>query len=113
MTDSVESNMLEEHIKCKELVAEILSKDINARNNDDWLIIEVWRRQGLKVFIDYKNFQKVYKSASIRRVRAELQNTEGKFPPTNEETLRLRSKKEGVIHSYYADKKQEGLGAWL
>ena len=78
-----ETDSLKSLEACKDLVRECLREDEACRNNDLWLIISVWRKQGAKVYIDYKDMEWMHNTESIRRVRQHIQNTRGEFEPTD------------------------------
>lgn len=65
--------------KIAPLVADILSKNIEARDDDNILYIEVWKRQGMKEMGSFKSFKyklimgKFASSDTIGRSRRKLQ----------------------------------------
>lgn len=75
----------------------------NARNSDFYLIILYIRKfvPELAKYIDYIPYEVIRKYdgifESIRRARQYIQNTLGKYPPTDPEVIRRRRIKEEVI----------------
>jgi hypothetical protein len=84
--------MLKEIMLIKDQVEKVLSEDVRARNDDNWLIIQVLREMGYKIYIDYKDLDKMPAWETIRRTRQKFQE-EGKYPAT-EECQRKRRKQE-------------------
>lgn len=57
----------------KNIVKELLEKDERARNSDKWLTIEVLRKLGFKIYVDYKELDSMPSFETIRRSRQLLQ----------------------------------------
>ena len=92
------------------LTESVLAEDPNARNNDLWLIISVWRKQGLKVYLDYSKLGEVANFESIRRIRQKIQNEEGRYLPTNPEVCRQRRmRQEAIVRHLISEKKESFL----
>ena len=66
----------------KAIVRKVLERDEATRNSDTWLIIQVLREMGFKVFLEYDRIKDMPSFESIRRSRQFWQNTKGKFKPT-------------------------------
>jgi len=95
---SDEEKLLEKLRTTKERVEWLLKKYPNARNSDLYLTILYLRKfTKLGKFIKYipyniiKEYEGIFET--IRRCRQYVQNTLGKYPPTDEEVLRKRRKK--------------------
>ena len=65
--------MKEQFMKVKDVVEEVLAEDKRARNNDKWLIIQVLRRMGFKIYIDYRQLDDMPAFESITRCRRKFQ----------------------------------------
>lgn len=77
----------------KDNVERLLDENEKCRNDDLYLILKYWQQHdGLQV--DLSIFDKLTNSESIRRSRQQIQNEDGKYPPTdiNVRTHRNRSK---------------------
>lgn len=94
-------NLFEQHTKTNVLVGEILSNDNRSRNSDLWLLLQVWRKQGIRIYVNYEDLQYMIPAESITRVRRKF-NENGKFLPTNLEVIQKRKIKQEFLHSYYA-----------
>ena len=84
----------------KQIVEDILAEDSKARNNDTWLVIQVLRKIGFKVFIDYRNLEDLPSFETIIRCRRFIQNKEGRFIP-REDIDGLRNKREGEYRNIW------------
>ena len=86
----------------KKIIEEILEEDEKARNDDNWLVVQVLRRLGIKIYVEYEGFENLPKFESIIRTRAKIQNEEKKFLPTDEEAEKRRSayieEEEGITY---------------
>ena len=96
-------SILGRHLECKTVVENILSTDEKTRNNDLWLLLQTWKRQGAKIDIDFEFFSTLYQGESITRVRRQIQNDECRLLPTDPAVLVKRRFKEEVIRQYYAN----------
>lgn len=89
----------------KQMVEEILAKDIRARNNDLWLTICIWKKQKINCFIPYDKLNIMISPETVRRTRQIIQNVEKRYLPTDPVILkrRLREKqiKEWLAFPYY------------
>ena len=85
----------------KKAVEVLMEADERCRNDDHWL---VWRFirdiQGINMFIPFEDFKKMASFESITRARRYIQNTDGKFLPTEETQVR-RTRKE-LQHKEFA-----------
>jgi len=100
---TAEEQIINNHEKAKKLVDECLSEDDRAKNDDMWLCLQVWRKQGIKVFVDYSQMKEMFNPETIIRNRAFIQNDEVRHLPTLPEVLRKRKMKESVIKAYYGE----------
>lgn len=102
---------------CRSLVRDILSDSPHCRNSDKLLCFKVWQRQGITLSIsensiscryvangvDTEGLTELYNPESIIRVRAEIQNKNGEFLPTDPQILICRKFKESEIRKYYGE----------
>lgn len=65
----------------KNVVEEVMTLDPKTRNNDKWLILQVMRKLGFKIYVDYADLKEMPSFESITRIRRFIQNTEGKLLP--------------------------------
>jgi hypothetical protein len=75
------------------MVEEVLAKDEYARNNDFWLMLGVWKKQGVRIAIDGP-IDKIISPETIRRVRQKIQNDERMFIPTDPQVIKKRRQRE-------------------
>lgn len=99
----------------KELVRHVLKESARARNEDSWLILKCLEARGVlivqkdenlkeeAVLIPYSSISEIGSFETIRRVRQEIQNTDGDFLPTDPAVLVKRRIREEAIREYYAD----------
>lgn len=71
------------------IVNEELRQDERCRNDDLYLLWKVWRKFS-PVYIPFDDFSKIPPAESITRVRRKIQNTERRYPPTNNEIAMKR-----------------------
>ena len=94
--------IIQEQEDTKKLVEEVLEEDIRARNNDLWLLLMVWtKKQQIRLDIPYSQIKDMALPESVNRVRRTIQNTEGRWLPTDPMVLLHRQFKEEVIRNYY------------
>jgi len=65
-------------------VIEVLREDVRARDSDKWLIIQVLRKLGINIYLDYSQLNDMPSFESITRCRRSIQNQEGLYPPKPE-----------------------------
>ena len=102
--DETYKAVVKEFTDAKALVESCLSEDFRSRNNDLWLLLKAWEKQGIAVMIDWERFQELFSFETIRRTRQEIQNTEGRFLPTDPDVLIKRKYREEAIRDYYGAK---------
>lgn len=100
--DEEEQQLLEKLKTVRDRVEYLLEKYPNARNSDLYLTILYLRKfTELGKYIKYIPYEIIKKYdgifESIRRARQYVQNTLGKYLPTDERVLRRRRKKERVL----------------
>ena len=66
----------------KDVVENVLRADARARNDDKWLIIQVLKEMGFKVFIPYDQLNEIPAFESITRARRKLQE-QGLYPASD------------------------------
>lgn len=99
----------------KDKIAYILWQDRYSRNSDIYLSIMFYK----KFYPDYvkddviklEDLYNIPKMYDIQRTRAEIQNTEGLFPATDE-VREKRAKREAEFSNYYRSKKRKTLKAF-
>lgn len=70
--------------RIKDIVEETLSEDERTRNSDHWLILQVLKKMGFKIYIDYKELNEMPSFETITRARRFIQNNNGDYTPTRE-----------------------------
>ena len=93
---------IDDHIKAKDLVLQTLEADTTTRNSDLWLILQTWRLQGIKIYVNYKDLPKMITPETITRVRRKIQNGEKRFLPTDPEVMRQRRIRQSELTSFYS-----------
>jgi len=94
---------MEEEIKTiKSFVHDVLENDYKTRDSDTWLIFQVLREMGFKIFIDFKDFKKMPSFETITRCRRFIQHNEGKFP-SKHKINDLRDQKREVFKTIYTN----------
>lgn len=68
----------------KNVVEDVLRDDERARDSDKWLIIQVLRKLGIKIFIDYSQLKDMPSFETITRCRRFIQHDEGLYPASGE-----------------------------
>lgn len=99
----------------KDKIAYILWRDSFSRNSDIYLSIQFYK----KFYPEYvkedilklDDLFKIPKMYDIQRTRAEIQNTEGLFPATDE-VRKNRAKREAEFNSHYREAKRKTLRAF-
>jgi hypothetical protein len=102
-----EQKLKEEYEQAKKAVANILATDEEARNNDLWLIYRVWtHEQGIKVFIPFDEFQRLFSFETIRRTRQKF-NEAGQYLPTDKSVMVRRRLKEKFLTHFMSLRSNE------
>ena len=96
----------DEFTSAEELVETCLKEDWRSRNDDQWLQIKAWEKQGLIVVVDFKRLKEIFSNETIRRCRQKIQNTEGRWLPTDPKVIIQRRIKQDELRRYY------GTGSW-
>jgi len=108
----MDEQIVREQEKTEELVRQLLNEDERCRNNDLWLILQIWQnKQHIKLFVPYNQMGAMITPETITRVRRKIQNTEGILLPTNPEVIHKRKVKELVLRAYYSQR-QDIVRAW-
>lgn len=82
-------------------VIEVLREDPRARDSDKWLIIQVLRKLGINIYLDYSQLKDMPSFESITRCRRSIQNQEGLYPPSQEIDTQ-RGKQQQQFRQQYA-----------
>ena len=105
-----DKSILKDHLTNKGKVRKIMEEFPITRNSDAWLWHYFLLEEGM-LYISpsgdifgykEKNISKMPNQESIIRVRAEIQNVDGEFLPTDAKILVKRKVKENVIRAYYS-----------
>jgi len=65
----------------KSAVEEVMTEDKRSRDSDKWLILQVLRKLGFKIYVDYRELKEMPSFESITRSRRYFQNTEKRLLP--------------------------------
>lgn len=63
----------------KQIVEELLRDDPRCRNDDTWLVIQVFRKLGFKFYINHDDLKKLPAFETITKSRRKIQNEENKY----------------------------------
>ena len=75
----------------KQGILEILSTDERARNSDTYLCWKFLREKaGVNIYIPFEDFARMPSFETIIRMRAQIQNDEQRFLPTDPEARKRR-----------------------
>jgi len=85
-----------------DMVEEVLRTCEYARNSDKRLIYEILVRY-YKLEMAFNDFLFFPTFESVTRARRELQNTIGKYPPTDEDVCKRRGIEFQEYHDYYSE----------
>lgn len=100
----------EEFKKVSEIVEHLLETNVRCRNDDKFLTYLVMR-EFTNIFIPFEDFNKMPAFETIKRVRAKIQNTEGRYPPTDQDVIEKRKHREAEVKDFITIKDgREGLG---
>ncbi len=70
-----------------QIVRELLRDDPTCRSNDTWLMIQTFRKLGVKIFIDYKELKNLPALETITKSRRKIQNEENKYHGEGDEFI--------------------------
>ena len=108
----IQGTIITKHLRMKDIVWRTLQADLRARNDDKWLIIKVLEATNQQIVIGkdaivwhipIEELGSVPNFETIRRVRAEIQNKDKEWLPTDPQVLYDRAIKADAIKTYYAD----------
>ena len=106
--ESVYLEVVDELSRARDIVRKCLFDDDRCRNDDQWLMLRVWQKQGIVIMVDFSRWKEVFSPETIRRVRQEIQSTHNDLPgellPTDPDVLVKRKVKEEAIRDYYGTK---------
>ena len=106
-------NTTEELRTTRAMVEQFLAKDIRCRNSDKYLVFcvlqEIAIRNGSKLFIPFECFERFPAYETISRIRRAIQNNEGKYPPTDQNVLIKRQRKEKRFRDEFSPKRMENI----
>jgi hypothetical protein len=100
----------EELDNINQMVFRFLAIDERCRNDDKWLTYKVFNeiaaRHGQAMFIPFNLWSEFPAFETVKRVRANIQNKLKKFPPTREDVILKRSRRQRHFKQAFAN---EGL----
>jgi hypothetical protein len=106
--EEIRSDIEREFESAKEIVEEVLREDERARNDFLWLTLMVWqRKQQIRVYVNYADLKRMIAPTIIHRVCQVIQNTQGKYLPTDPHILLRRRIREDMIRNYFGRQKSE------
>jgi hypothetical protein len=79
ITMGSEAIKIDEMMRWKSIVADILEEDIKARNNDKWLFISVLKYLGYAIYADYEAIKNLPNPETLSRIRRKFQE-QGLYP---------------------------------
>lgn len=102
--ETMEQRILEKQGDAKRMVRKVLKEHLRARNSDLWLLFTIWtQEQGIDIKVPENAVNDLILPETIRRVRQQIQNTEGKYLPTDPQVMYSRKIKEEVLRRYYSN----------
>lgn len=108
----MEEEIIKEQEQAQALVKQCLSEDEKCRNNDLWLILQVWqKKQQIKLFVPYNQMREMISPETIVRARRKIQNTNGELLPTLPEVLYKRKVKQEILRRYFSQN-QDIIREW-
>ena len=84
-------------------VENVLRKYPPARNSDLRLMFYIWKKKQRLDLNNWNNFKEIAKPETIRRSRQKIQNTKGKYPPTDFEIANKRNIKAEKLRKFYGE----------
>lgn len=89
-------------------VEHILEKYPKSRDSDQWLTIKIWavdfpqriHGEGKDKFVYLRDIMELPREDIVKRIRAHIQNDQGKFLPTTWEVAKQRRINEGLWRAY-------------
>lgn len=99
-------NTKEEIEKVNQLVYNLMKTDERCRNDDEWLTFRICQNF-TKIFIPFEDFKKLPSFATIRRVRAQIQNVDKELLPTIPEVAIKRRVRDDDFRAYFGKSKGE------
>ena len=85
---------MEELNTIKEITREVMRTDSKTRNSDKWLILQVLRKMGFNIYVDYSQLQDMPSFESITRARRFIQNNDKELLPTQQTDDRRNARQE-------------------
>lgn len=92
--------------KINAMVFKLMKEDERCRNDDEWLTFKVCSNF-TKIFIPFEDFKKLPSFATIRRVRAQIQNVDKELLPTIPEVAIKRRVRDDDFRAYFGKSKGE------
>jgi hypothetical protein len=96
--------------KIQEKVEKQLEKDSRCRENDLWLMLNVWWAEGYKVYVPYESIEEMTPAESITRARRKIQQ-EGRLLPEDPAVIIKRRINAEIVRNFFAGK-TEKLAQW-
>lgn len=93
------NDLIDELNTVKELVEDVLAKDVLSRGNDTRLYVECCKELGCETIDDIESIN--LSIISVHKLRQAIQNKEGNYKPS-EEVLANRSRRRVPIKEYMA-----------
>jgi hypothetical protein len=111
MTES--EKIIKEQQDAEATVLTMLATDMRCRNDDVWLILQVWQKmQHINILVPFNEIGRMITPETITRVRRQIQNTNGEFLPTDPQVLLRRKVKEAVLKAYYTGRNPAIIREW-
>lgn len=96
----------EEIEKINQMVRELMERDERCRNDDEWLTYLICKNF-TNIVIPFEDFKKLPSFATIRRVRAQIQNVDKQLLPTSPEVAIKRRVRDEDFRAYFGKGKEE------
>lgn len=82
------------------IVEKLLRDSVRCRNDDKWLTFQVMRHF-TNIYIPFQDFEKMPSFETVKRVRANIQNKEKRFPPTDPAVIRKRQHRRKEFRQHF------------
>lgn len=92
----------------KEIVEFLLANDERCRNDDKYLTFKVMQKF-TDIYIPFEDFGKIPAFETVKRIRAHIQNVEGRFLPTDAKVRERRKKREMYLRELYSSRARRPL----
>jgi hypothetical protein len=93
---AMEDKLIDRMNKTKEMIAELMATDERARESEIWFILNAWRKQGARVYVNYEDFTKMSEPGELLEIRKMIlaQGSKAKEPEKKAEAVKEKKPKD-------------------